>query len=326
VGHNIFEVKNLKVTFKMKKTFGKGPAKILKAVDGIDIEIKEGEILSLVGESGSGKTTTGKALLQLLPSESDAMIFDGNPIDKNDRDGMKRFRQKVQMIYQDPYQSLNPRDQILDIVTEPLVVNQLIRTEEERIQRGKEALELAGLNPGEDFFFRYPYELSGGQRQRVVIASAMIMNPRFIVADEPVSMLDASIRTGILRLMMDLKDRIQLSYLFITHDLSLAWLISDRIGILYLGKMMEIGEGDAIIHHAVHPYTKALLSVMPKPGQKRLGPREVLEGETPNPTEVISGCKFYNRCPVSIAQCNTIEPEMKQVGPGHFAACHLIKP
>jgi peptide/nickel transport system ATP-binding protein len=326
VSHNIFEVKNLKVTFKMKKTFGKGPAKILKAVDGIDLEIKEGEILSLVGESGSGKTTTGKALLQLVPSEFDTMLFEGKPIDKNDRDGMKRFRQKVQMIYQDPYQSLNPRDQILDIVTEPLVVNQLIRTEEERIQRGKEALELAGLHPGEDFFFRYPYELSGGQRQRVVIASAMIMNPRFIVADEPVSMLDASIRTGILRLMMDLKDRIQLSYLFITHDLSLAWLISDRIGILYLGKIMEIGPGDTIIHHAMHPYTKALLSVMPQPGQKRSGPREVLEGETPNPTEVICGCKFYNRCPVAIEQCGTKEPEMKQVGPGHFAACHLIKP
>jgi oligopeptide/dipeptide ABC transporter ATP-binding protein len=324
VNHNIFEVKNLKVIFKMKKTFGKGPAKILKAVDGIDLEIKEGEILSLVGESGSGKTTTGKALLQLVPSESDAMLFDGKPVDKNDRDGMKQFRQKVQMIYQDPYQSLNPRDQILDIVTEPLVVNQLIKTEEERLQRGKEALELAGLNPGEDFFFRYPYELSGGQRQRVVIASAMIMNPRFIVADEPVSMLDASIRTGILRLMMDLKDRISLSYLFITHDLSLAWLISDRIGILYLGKMMEIGGGDAIIHHAVHPYTKALLQVMPKPGQKRQGPREVLEGETPNPTEVIAGCKFYNRCPVAIELCSTVEPEMKQVEPGHFAACHLI--
>lgn len=324
MNHNIFEVKNLKVIFKMKKTFGKGPAKILKAVDGIDLEIKEGEILSLVGESGSGKTTTGKALLQLVPSESDAMLFDGKPVDKNDRDGMKQFRQKVQMIYQDPYQSLNPRDQILDIVTEPLVVNQLIKTEEERLQRGKEALELAGLNPGEDFFFRYPYELSGGQRQRVVIASAMIMNPRFIVADEPVSMLDASIRTGILRLMMDLKDRISLSYLFITHDLSLAWLISDRIGILYLGKMMEIGGGDAIIHHAVHPYTKALLQVMPKPGQKRQGPREVLEGETPNPTEVIAGCKFYNRCPVAIELCSTVEPEMKQVEPGHFAACHLI--
>jgi peptide/nickel transport system ATP-binding protein len=326
MSHNIFEVQNLKVTFKIKKAFGKGPAKTLKAVDGINIEIKEGEILSLVGESGSGKTTTGKALLQLVPSEFDAMLFDGKPIDKNNRPAMKQFRQNVQMIYQDPYQSLNPRDQILDIVTEPLVVNQLVKTEEERLQRGKEALELAGLHPGEEFFFRYPYELSGGQRQRVVIASAMIMNPRFIVADEPVSMLDASIRTGILRLMMDLKERIHLSYLFITHDLSLAWLISDRIGILYLGKMMEIGDGDTIIHHGVHPYTKALLNVMPKPGQKRQGLREVLEGETPNPTEVIAGCKFYNRCPVAIEICNNIEPEMKQVGPGHFAACHLIQP
>lgn len=321
---NIFEAKNLKVYYKVKKSFGAGKAKILKAVDGIDLEIREGEVLALVGESGSGKTTTGKALLQLVPCQSDILLFEGEPVDSENRTAMKAFRQKAQMIYQDPYQSLNPRDQILDIVTEPLVVNKLIQTEEERIQKGKEALELAGLIPGEDFFFRYPYELSGGQRQRVVIASAMIMNPRFIVADEPVSMLDASIRTGILKLMLDLKKRINLSYLFITHDLSLAWLISDRIGILYLGKMMEIGDGDTIIHSGVHPYTKALLAVMPKPGQQREGLRDVLEGETPNPTDVIAGCKFYNRCPVALEKCRETEPEMKQVGSGHYAACHLI--
>ncbi len=324
MANNIFETKNLKVYFKIKKSFGSGKAKTLKAVDGVDLTIKEGEIVSLVGESGSGKTTTGKALLQLVPCEYETMLFDGKPLNPGNSAEMQGFRQKAQMIYQDPYQSLNPRDQILDIVTEPLVVNKLVTTEEERIQKGKEALELAGLTPGEDFFFRYPYELSGGQRQRVVIASAMIMNPKFIVADEPVSMLDASIRTGILKLMLDLKERINLSYLFITHDLSLAWLISDRIGILYLGKVMEIGEGDTIIHYGLHPYTKALLSVMPQPGRKRNGLREVLEGETPNPTEVIAGCKFYNRCPVAEPQCKETEPELKKVGPGHFVACHLI--
>lgn len=326
MNHNVFEVKNLKVGFRMKKGFGKGETKVLKAVDGIDLTIKEGEVLSLVGESGSGKTTTGKALLQLVQSEYDELLFEGKPIDRSNRTDMKQFRQKVQMIYQDPYQSLNPRDQILDIVTEPLVVNQLVPTEEERLQKGKEALETAGLYPGEDFFFRYPYELSGGQRQRVVIASAMIMNPRFIVADEPVSMLDASIRTGILRLMMSLKEKINLSYLFITHDLSLAWLISDRIAIMYLGKIMEMGDGDTIIHHGLHPYTKALLAVMPKPGQKRQGARQVLEGETPNPAEVIAGCKFYNRCPVGMPICNVKEPDMRQMAPGHFVACHLVQP
>jgi len=326
MSHNMFEVKNLKVAFRMKKGFGMGETKMLKAVDGIDLYIKEGEVLSLVGESGSGKTTTGKALLQLVQSEYDEMLFEGKPIDKSNRTDMQLFRQRVQMIYQDPYQSLNPRDQIIDIVTEPLVVNQLVPTEEERLQKGKEALETAGLYPGEDFFFRYPYELSGGQRQRVVIAAAMIMNPRFIVADEPVSMLDASIRTGILRLMMSLKEKINLSYLFITHDLSLAWLISDRIAIMYLGKIMEMGDGDTIIHHGLHPYTKALLAVMPKPGQKRQGARQVLDGETPNPADVIAGCKFYNRCPVAMPTCNVTEPDMKQVAPGHFVACHLVQP
>ena len=325
MSHNIFEVKNLKVAFRIKKTLGSGAARTLKAVDGIDIQIKEGEILSLVGESGSGKTTTGKALLQLVPSQYDSMLFDGKPVDSSDRAAMKDFRQKVQMIYQDPYQSLNPRDQIIDIVTEPLVVNKLVASEEERIQKGKEALELAGLHPGEDFFFRYPYELSGGQRQRVVIASAMIMKPRFIVADEPVSMLDASIRTGILRLMMDLREKINLSYLFITHDLSLAWLISDRIAIMYLGKIMEIGGSDTIIRHGAHPYTKALLTVMPKPGQKKHGLRQVLEGETPNPADVISGCKFYNRCPRAEEICNREEPVLKPIGPDHYAACHFVQ-
>lgn len=229
------------------------------------------------------------------------------------------------MIYQDPYQSLNPRQQIIDIVTEPLQVNKLISSEEERFKRAKDALEQAGLKPGEDYFFRYPYELSGGQRQRVVIASSMIMRPKFIVADEPVSMLDASIRTGILKLMIELKDKNNLAYLFITHDLSLAWLISDRIAIMYLGKIVEIGDANIIVNKGAHPYTKALAKVMPKPGVKREGLREVLEGEVPNPTAIYSGCKFYSRCPLATEICNEQEPEMKKVGDNHYAACHKLE-
>ncbi len=251
------EVKDLKVYFEIKRAliedlFSK-KKKILKAVDGVSFNLAKGEILSLVGESGSGKTTTGKAILQLLKTEAGEMKFFGEEVRPKDRQFMRRFRQKAQMIFQDPYQSINPRNIVMDIVAEPLDVNHLVKTKQERTARVKLALEQAGLEPAEDFYHRYPHELSGGQRQRVVLASSMIMNPTFIVADEPVSMLDASIRTGILRLMLDLRDTKQLSYLFITHDLSLAWLISDRIAIMYLGKIMEIGEADEIIHRGHTP-------------------------------------------------------------------------
>ena len=318
----IFEVENLKVHFKLKGTFG-SQKKTVKALDGISFSIDEGEVFSLVGESGSGKTTTGKALLQLVPYTCEKMLFKGEVIE-NSKVGLKNFRQKAQMIYQDPYQSLNPRNQVIDIVTEPLVVNKLVESEEERLELGKEALERAGLTPGEDFFFRYPYELSGGQRQRVVIASSMIMGPSFVVADEPVSMLDASIRTGILKLMMDLRRENDLAYLFITHDLSLAWLISDRIAIMYLGKIMEMGDSEIIISSGKHPYTKALTDIMPKPGIKKEGPRKVLQGETPDPTDVIEGCKFCSRCPIKEEICSKEEPPMKEVEPGHFVACHKV--
>lgn len=324
MNNNIIEVKNLKVYFKLKNVFSKGGKKVVKAVDGVSFEIKRGEILSLVGESGSGKTTTGKALLQLVESEYDVLKFQDEEI-VLDKKGLKKFRQKAQMIYQDPYQSLNPRQQILDIVLEPLKVNKLVDNEAEGLKLAKEALEQAGLKPGEDYFYRYPYELSGGQRQRVVIASSMIMKPKFVVADEPVSMLDASIRTGILKLMLELKDKNDLAYLFITHDLSLAWLISDRIAIMYLGKIMEIGEADTIVNCGAHPYTKALMNVMPKPGIKRKGLRDVLEGEVPNPTEIYRGCKFCNRCSMAKKICFEVEPEMKKIGNDHFAACHMIE-
>ncbi|HUM56078.1 MAG TPA: ABC transporter ATP-binding protein [Bacillota bacterium] len=325
---NIVEVKDLRVHFTLKGSLaqdvGGRRKKTVRAVDGVSFYIKQGEILSLVGESGSGKTTTGKAILGLVPFEAEKMLFRGEQINIKDREYKRKFRQSAQMIYQDPYQSLNPRNQVIDIVTEPLVVNKLVESEEDRLELGKKALERAGLTPGEDFFFRYPYELSGGQRQRVVIASSMIMSPSFVVADEPVSMLDASIRTGILKLMMDLRRENDLAYLFITHDLSLAWLISDRIAIMYMGKIMEMGNSKIIISSGRHPYTKALTEIMPKPGIKKEGPRKVLQGETPNPTDVIEGCKFCSRCPIKEEICSREEPPMKEVEPGHFVACHKV--
>ncbi len=325
----LFEVNDLKVHFEIKKGFasdvlGRGQ-KILKAVDGISLSIEEGEILSLVGESGCGKTTTGKAILGLVKPAGGSILYRGKEITDFDKKTVRQFRRKAQMIYQDPYQSINPRETVMDIVAEPLDVNHMVKSEKERTDKVNEALEHAGLVPPEDYVCRYPHELSGGQRQRVVIAGSIIMNPDFIVADEPVSMLDASIRTGILSLMMDLREKGGLTYLFITHDLSLAWLVSDRIAIMYLGKIMEIGGADEIIKNGVHPYTRALTSVMPLPGIRRKSLRPVLEGETPNPTDDISGCKFNGRCPVVKPVCLERSPEPVEISPGHFAACHFAK-
>jgi len=322
----VVAVRDLKVYFDIKRGFLEDLFSkhkiILKAVDGISFDIARAEIFSLVGESGSGKTTTGKAILQLVKISAGQVSFLGEQIQPKDKTFMHLFRQKAQMIFQDPYQSVNPRNMVMDIVAEPLEVHRLVHSEAERSEKVKLALEQAGLLPAEDFFYRYPHELSGGQRQRVVLASSMIMQPSFIVADEPVSMLDASIRTGILRLMLDLREKQGLSYLFITHDLSLAWLISDRIAIMYLGKIMESGSADEIIRHGLHPYTKALTAVMPTPGVQRRQ-RTVLPGETPNPTAVLHGCKFHSRCPLVQDICRQVDPELAPVAPGHLVACHF---
>ncbi|MEG2503027.1 MAG: ABC transporter ATP-binding protein [Anaerovoracaceae bacterium] len=321
----LLRVDNLTVHFDMKSGFFSSlvskEKKVLKAVDGVSFDIEKGEILSLVGESGSGKTTTGKAILNLVSPTGGTIEYNGKTLGKT-KEEINAFRQSAQMIFQDPYQSLNPRHYIIDIVAEPLDVNGLVDSTEEREARVKMALEQAGLTPAEDYFYRYPYELSGGQRQRVVIAGALILEPKFIVADEPVSMLDASIRTGILRLMMKMRDEKGIAYLFITHDLSLAWLISDRIAIIYLGKIMEIGGGDEIINEGIHPYTKALMAIMPRAGQRRTQAREVLEGETPNAAVDIQGCKFCSRCPIAKDICRQVDPQLVEVSKGHLVACH----
>lgn len=323
----LVEIKDLRVHFDIKQGFLSGlissEKKVVRAVDGISLTINKGEILSLVGESGSGKTTVGKAILQLVPQTGGAVEFEGKTISL-DRQGLSDFRRKAQMIFQDPYQSLNPRHYIIDIVAEPLDVAGLLKSSKERDALVKEALEQAGLTPAEDYFYRYPYELSGGQRQRVVIAGALVLGPKFIVADEPVSMLDASIRTGILKLMLQMRDEKGIAYLFITHDLSLAWLISDRIAIMYLGKIMEIGSSDVIIKEGLHPYTQALMAIMPVPGEIRVGERPVLEGETPNAAVEIQGCKFCSRCPKVMERCWKSEPVPKEISPGHWVSCFLF--
>jgi len=323
----LVKVDDLRVHFDIKQGFLSDlvskEKKVVRAVDGISLTIHKGEILSLVGESGSGKTTVGKALLQLVPATTGTVEFEGEVIG-SDPQSLRDFRRKAQMIFQDPYQSLNPRHYIIDIVAEPLDVAGLLKTSAERDAFVKDALEQAGLTPAEDYFYRYPYELSGGQRQRVVIAGALILGPKFIVADEPVSMLDASIRTGILKLMLKMREEKGIAYLFITHDLSLAWLISDRIAIMYLGKIMEIGNSDVIIKEGIHPYTKALMAIMPVPGEIRAGERPVLEGETPNAAIKMKGCKFCSRCPEVMACCKESEPAPREISPGHWVACFLV--
>ena len=327
--NDIVKVDGLKVYYDLKDSFTSSlfsKKKQVKAVDDISMTIGKGEILSLVGESGSGKTTTGKAILQLTNITDGEIFFMDEKVDPNNKEYMKGFRQKAQMIFQDPYQAMNPRNTVLDIIAEPLDVNRLVGSAKEREERVILALEQAGMSPGRDYLYRYPHELSGGQRQRIVIAGAMIMNPAFIVADEPVSMLDASIRTGILKLMMKFREERELAYLFITHDLSLAWLISERIAIMYLGSLLEIGKADDVIKRGLHPYTQALTRIMPTPGVNLDKERITLPGEIPSAAEEIVGCKFRARCDKAMPVCAEQRPPLEEVGDGHFVACHISSP
>ncbi len=294
----------------------------VKAVDGVSFEINSREVFGLAGESGCGKTTTGRCILRLIEPTSGKVFFEEKDITSMSYGELKPLRKNMQIIFQDPYESLNPRMNIYDIIAEPLRVQGLVEDPDEEEEMVYRALEEVELTPPEEFFYRFPHELSGGQRQRVAIARAFILKPKFIVADEPVSMLDVSIRSEILKIMLRERERYGTAILFITHDLSLARHMCERIAIMYLGKIVEMGETEKVIQEPLHPYTQALIAAVPVPDPTYRRGKIPIKGEVPNPINLPPGCRFHPRCIYAKEICRKEEPKLVNVG-GRLVACHL---
>ncbi len=327
IGDTLLEVENLQVFFPVTAgvIFQRKVADV-KAVDNVSFQVRRGETLGLVGESGCGKSTTGKAVLQLIRPTAGKVNFEGTDLTKIKGGELRRFRRKMQMIFQDPYASLNPRMSVGSIISEPITIHKLANGKEKK-DKVQNLLQTVGLNPY--FANRFPHEFSGGQRQRIGIARALAVEPDFIVCDEPVSALDVSIQAQIINLLQDLQDQFNLTYLFIAHDLSVVRHISDRVAVMYLGHIMELTDRDSIFENPLHPYTKALLSAVPipDPALERSRERIILQGDVPSPLRPPSGCVFSTRCPIAIDECRTVIPEWRNVGTAdkeHWVWCHRV--
>ena len=314
----LLEVRNLKKYFAV-------PNGYLHAVDDVSFTIKEGETLGIVGESGCGKSTLGRVILRLHEPTDGKIIYNNMDITEFDKEEMRKMRQHMQIVFQDPYASLNPRMTIGEIVSEPMTIHG-VGTKEERIERVRELLDVVGLNP--EHINRYPHEFSGGQRQRVGIARAFALKPKLIICDEPVSALDVSIQAQVLNLLKELQDKFGTAYLFIAHDLSVVQHISDRVAVMYLGKMVEVSDWKTLYSEPHHPYTQSLLSAVPVPDPdiQKTCKRIILAGDPPSPLDPPSGCRFHTRCPIAQGICSEKLPEFKEVAPGHCCACHFAEP
>jgi peptide/nickel transport system ATP-binding protein len=326
--NEILKVEHLKKYFPVEKSFIEKmltrTRHFVRAVDNVSFSVLKGEIFTLAGESGCGKTTTGKLVVRLIPPTSGKIFFDNVEITTLDHEALRMLKRKMQIVFQDPYASFNPRMKIGEAVGHPLEIHGLAKHDEKR-KRVLEILERVGITPAEKFSDLYPHQMSGGQRQRAAMARALILQPEFIVADEPVSMIDVSLRTAIIDLMLNLRKDFGLTYLFITHDLAIAKYISDRIAIMYLGKIVELGDKPTIFSNPMHPYTQALLSAIPVPVPERKRKTTELIGDVPSAINIPSGCRFHTRCRCAEKACEEKEPELIPISPNHYVACNLAE-
>lgn len=319
---NLLEIRNLVKHYPLRRGLFSRVSGTLKAVDDVSFAVKKGETFGLVGESGCGKTTVARCSVRLIEPDSGEIIFDGRDILKLPPEEMRKIRRRMQMIFQDPYGSLNPRMRVKTIIEEPLVIHK-IGTKQDRAAQVADLMKMVGLDP--EYRKRYPHEFSGGQRQRIGIARALALRPELIVADEPVSALDVSVQAQIINLLKELQEKLQLTFLFIAHDLSVVQHISDRIAVMYLGKIVELASSTALFQQPYHPYTQLLLNSVPIPDPNARREKEILKGEVPSPVNLPTGCRFHPRCPVAVEQCKHEEPQLRQITPDHWVACHVAE-